>query len=166
MPKEGIDALDIELLKQLIEDSRQSSRTLANKLNAHKDTVRKRIQKMCKLGIIDRFSISINQAKLGKMFPSIWRVIFSIAVLRNRNELIKELLDNKNVVEIDEATPAASHDLLIHAQFADMNEFDDFSRFLKSKDTIDLNRFEVTPIRKQHRRRKRLISAITNKTQK
>ena len=165
MPKEVIDALDIELLKQLIEDSRQSSRTLANKLHAHKDTIRKRIQKMCKLGIIERFSISINQAKLSKMFPSIWRVIFSIAVLRNRNELIKELLDNKNVVEIDEATPAAIHDLLIHTQFADMNEFDDFSKFLKSKDNIDLNRFEVTPIHKQHRRRKRLISVITHKTQ-
>ena len=164
MPKNAIDALDIELLKQLLEDCRQSSRTLAKKLNAHKDTIRKRTQKLCKMGIIERFSISINQSKLCAVYPSIWRVIFSIGIINNRNELIKELLELPNVVEIDEATPSATHDILIHAQFSNMNEFDQFTKSLKSKENIDSSKFQVTPIHKQHRRRKRIISAITKKS--
>ena len=161
MPKDVIDELDTKILKQLLEDNRQSSRALAKKLGAHKDTIRKRIQKMCKIGVIERFTIAINHAKLSAMYPSIWRVIFSIAVLKNRGGLIKELLENIHVIEIDEATPSARHDILIHAQFGNMNEFDEFTKYLKSKETIDPTRFEVTPIHKQHRRRRRIISALS-----
>lgn len=163
MPKNIIDALDIELLKQLLEDSTQSSRTLSKKLNAHKDTIRKRTQKLCKLGIIERFSILINQSKLYEVYPFIWRVIFSIGIIKNRTELIKELLELPNVIEIDEATPSAPHDILVHAQFSNMKEFDKFTKYIKSKENVDSSKFQVTPIRKQYRRRKRIISAIIEK---
>jgi Lrp/AsnC family leucine-responsive transcriptional regulator len=162
MPKKGFDALDIELLKQLLEDSRQTSKELASKLKAHKDTVRKRISSLVSKGVIERFTITINQGKLAELYPSIWRVIFSVAVLRERDALVKELLDNKNVVEIDEASPAAIHDIIVHAQFRHVNEFDEFAHYLKSKSNIDPTKFDVTPIHKQHRRRRRIITAITN----
>jgi Lrp/AsnC family leucine-responsive transcriptional regulator len=166
MPREGIDPLDIELLKQLLEDSRQTSKELALKLKAHKDTVRKRISNLVSKGVIERFTITINQGKLAEIYPSIWRVIFSVAVLRDRDALVKELLEQRNVVEIDEAIPAAIHDIIVHAQFRNANEFDEFAHYLKSKSNIDPTKLDVTPIHKQHLRRKRIIAAITNSKKK
>lgn len=163
MPRKGIDALDIELLKQLLEDSRQTSKGLALKLKAHKDTVRKRINNLVSKGVIERFTVTINQGKLAELYPSIWRVIFSVVVLRDRDAFIKELLDHQNVVEIDEASPAAIHDIIVHAQFRDTNEFDAFAHYLKAKSNIDPTKLNVTPIHKQHRRRRRIITAITNR---
>jgi len=160
MPRKGIDPLDIELLKQLIEDSRQTSKELALKLKAHKDTVRKRINNLVSKGIIERFTVTINQGKLAELYPSIWRVIFSVVVLRDRDAFIKELIDHQNVVEIDEASPAAIHDIIVHTQFRNANEFDEFAHYLKSKSNIDPTKLDVTPIHKQHRRRKRIITAI------
>ena len=160
MPRKGIDALDIELLKQLLEDGRQTSKELALKLKAHKDTVRKRISNLIRKGVIERFTITINQGKLAELYPSIWRVIFSVVVLRDRDAFIKELFDHQNVVEIDEASPAAIHDIIVHAQFRNTNEFDEFAHYLKSKSNIDPTKLDVTPINKQHRRRKRIITAI------
>ena len=162
MPGKGIDALDIELLKQLLEDSRQTSKELALKLKMHKDTVRKRISNLVNHGVIERFTITINQGKLAERYPLIWRVIFSVAILRDRDALVKELLDHQNVVEIDEAIPAAIHDIIVHAQFRDANEFDEFAHYLKSKSNIDPSKLDVIPIHKQHLRRRRIITAITN----
>ena len=132
MPAKIVDELDIELLKQLLEDSRQTNKDLALKLKAHKDTVRKRIGSLVSKGVIDRFTITINQAKLAEMYPSIWRVIFSVTVLKDRDGLVKELLGHPNVVEIDEANPAAIHDIMVYTQFGNVDEFDEFARYLKS----------------------------------
>jgi len=161
MPIKVIDALDIELLKQLLEDSRQTSKDLALKLSAHKDTVRKRIGSLVSRGVVDRFTITINQSKLAELYPLIWSVIFSVTVLRDRDSLVKELLDHPNVVEVDEANPAAVHDIIVFTQFGSVGEFDEFAHYLKSKSNIDPSKLDVTPINKQYRRRIRIITAIT-----
>ena len=162
MSRKGIDELDIELLKQLLDDSRQTSKDLALKLKSHKDTIRKRIGSLVSRGVVMRFTIMINQAKLVEMYPSTWRVIFSVTVLKDREGLVRELLDHPNVVEVDEANPAAIHDIIVYAQFGNVDEFDEFAHYLKSKPNIDPTKLDVTPISKQHRRRDRIITAITN----
>ena len=161
--KRRIDASDIELLRLLMEDSSQTYVRLSEKLNLHKDTVRKRIKNLVNLTVIDRFTIAVNQEKLAELYPSIWRVIFSIAVLRDHDSLVKELLDQKNVVEVDEATPAAVHDILVRTQFRNMEEFSEFTNWLKSKPNVDSSRLDVIPIYKQHKRRRRILSVITPK---
>lgn len=163
MQKANLDALDIELLRLLMEDSSQTYLQLSQKLDIHKDTVRKRIKNLVDRRVIDRFTIAINQDKLAKLYPSIWRVIFAVAVLRERDSLVKELLDHKNVIEVDEATPAAVHDVLVQTQFRNMDEFNEFARWLKSKQNVDSSRLAVTPIYKQHKRRRRILSVITPK---
>ena len=160
MPIKVVDKLDTELLKQLLEDSRQTSKDLAIKLNAHKDTVRKRISSLVSRGVVDCFTIMINQAKLAELYSSIWRVIFSVTVLKDRDGLVNELLDNPHVIEVDEANPAAIHDIIVFTQFGNVGEFDEFAHYLKSKTNIDPTKLDVTPINKQHHRRKRVITAI------
>lgn len=163
MQKRRLDPLDIELLRLLIEDSRQTNIQLSKKLNVHKDTVRKRTRNLIDRKVIERFTIAINQEKLTKLYPSIWRVVFSIAVLSDHDSLVNELLDHQNVVEVDEATPAAVHDILLQTQFKNMEEFNKFTNWLKSKKNVDSSRLDVIPIYKQHKRRRRILSAITAK---
>ena len=161
--KKRLDALDIEMLRLLMEDGSQTYVQLSKKLNIHKDTVRKRIRTLVDRKVIDRFTIAINQEKLAELYPSIWRVIFSIAVLRDHDSLVKELLDHKNVIEVDEATPAAVHDILVQTPFRNMEEFNEFTNWLKSKQNVDSSRLDVIPIYKQHKRRRQILSIITPK---
>jgi len=163
MQKRRIDALDIELLRLLMEDSSQSYIQLSKKLDMHKDTVRKRIRHLVDRKIIDRFTIAINQDKLAELYPTIWRVIFAVAVLRDRNPLMGELLNHKNVIEVDEATPAAIHDILVQTQFRNMEEFNEFTKWLKSQQNVDSSRLDIIPIYKQHKRRRRILSLIVPK---
>jgi len=163
MQKRRIDALDIELLRLLMEDSSQSYIQLSKKLDMHKDTVRKRIRHLVDRKIIDRFTIAINQDKLAELYPTIWRVIFAVAVLRDRDFLMRELLDHKNVIEVDEATPAAIHDILVQTQFRNMEEFNEFTKWLKSQQNVDSSRLDIIPIYKQHKRRRRILSLIIPK---
>jgi len=163
MQKRKIDALDIELLRLLMEDSSHTYVQLSEKLHIHKDTARKRIRNLIDRKIIDRFTITINQKKLAELYPSLWRVIFSVAVLRDHDSLVKELLDHTNVVEVDEATPAAVHDILVRTRFRNMEEFNEFTNWLKSKQNVDSSRLDVIPIYKQHKRRKRILSVIAPK---
>lgn len=142
------------------------SRNLGNRIEKNKDTVRKRIRNLVDRKVIDRFTITINQEKLAELNPSIWRVIFSISVLRDHDSLVKELLDHKNVVEVNESTPAAVHDILLQTQFRNMEEFSEFTNWLKSKQNVDSSRLDVIPIYKQHKRRRRILSVITPKKEK
>jgi len=166
MLKETIDKLDIELMRLLMENSSQTYVQLSKKLNAHKDTVRKRIRNLVDRKVIDRFTITINQNKLTELCPSLWRVVFSIAVLRSHDSLVKELLDHKNVIEVDEATPAAVHDILVQTEFRNMEEFNEFTNWLKSKQNVDSSRLDVIPIYKQHKRRRRILSVIKPKKER
>ena len=70
-----LDSMDLSLLKLLLENSRQSHVQLAEKLGVHKDTVRRRVNKLINLKIIDRFTITINQDNLAEMYPTLTRVL-------------------------------------------------------------------------------------------
>jgi len=44
-----------------------------------------------------------------------------------------------------------------------MEEFSEFTNWLKSKPNVDSSRLDVIPIYKQHKRRRRILSVITPK---
>ena len=77
-----------------------------------------------------------------------------------RASLVKELLNHKSVNEVDETTPSAAHGRLVHAQFENMEEFSEFTNWLKSKNNIDSSRLDVTPIYNHHKRKLRILSTI------
>ena len=160
MQKKTFDNIDIEILRQLLDDSKQTYGQLANSLALHKDTVRKRIKTLVDQQVIERFTININQEKLSEMYPSLWRVVFAVNILRDYDSLIKELLEHQNVIEVDEATPAAVHNVLVHTEFKNMNGLNDFTKWLKSKENVDSTRLTVIPIFKQHRRRRRIATVL------
>ena len=147
-------------MRLLVENSRQSYLELSKKLGVHKDTIRKRVNLLVDKKIIDRFTIAINQDKLSELYPNIIRVYFAIKMLQNHDALVQELLNNKHVIELEEATPVALHDILIQTQFRNLVEFNEFTNWLKSKDDVDSSKLDVMQIYKQHKKRKRIISGI------
>jgi len=166
MSKRRLDDLDFELLRLLIENSNQTYRELSEKLQVHKDTVRKRIKNLVDNKIISRFTISINQNKLAELYPGMWRVMFAIKVFRGHDSMVQELLNHKSVVELNESTPAAVHDILFQAQFKSLEEFNEFTNWLKSKNDVDSSRLDVMPIYRQHKKKRRMISSILAKKRK
>jgi len=60
-----IDKKDIEIIKILEEDSRMSILELGRKVKLSHETVRYRINKLVKKGIIEKFTVSVNKNKLG-----------------------------------------------------------------------------------------------------
>jgi Lrp/AsnC family leucine-responsive transcriptional regulator len=155
-----LDNIDIQLLRRLLDDSKQTYGQLSNKLKVHKDTVRKRIKNLLGQGVIERFTITINQEKLFDLYPYLLRVIFAVNVLRGSDSLVKELLEHQNVIEVNETTPAAVHDILVHTEFRDMNGLNAFTKWLKSKESVDPTRLDVMPIFKQYRRRHRIATVL------
>ena len=155
-----LDSLDLSLLEILLEDSRQSYTQLAEKTGVHKDTVRRRVQRLIDLEIIGRFTININQDNLSEMYPALLRVIYAISINSQPDSIVKELINHKNVIQVDEATPSAAHSILVNTEFKNMRDFREFTNWLKANDNIDASNLVVIPIYKQHKRRKRIVSVI------
>jgi len=63
MPK--LDEVDTRILELLEEDARRSFTEMAEKLNASESSIRKRVSTLQKEGIIRKFTIKVDNTKLG-----------------------------------------------------------------------------------------------------
>jgi len=61
---DAIDAVDMKLLKELKENSRENIATLSKKLGIPRTTVHYRIKKLINEGVIEKFTIKPNYKKL------------------------------------------------------------------------------------------------------
>lgn len=60
-----IDELDLKILKLLEEDGRLAFMDIAKKLRLSESTIRKRVQALKDNGVIKRFTVEIDPAKIG-----------------------------------------------------------------------------------------------------
>jgi Lrp/AsnC family transcriptional regulator for asnA, asnC and gidA len=60
-----IDELDLKILKLLQEDGRLPFMDIAQKLKLSESTIRKRVQTLKERGVIKRFTVEIDPAKIG-----------------------------------------------------------------------------------------------------
>jgi len=60
-----IDELDLKIIRMLQEDGRLSFTNIAGKLKLSESTIRKRVQALQKKGVIKKFTIEIDPAKIG-----------------------------------------------------------------------------------------------------
>lgn len=65
-----IDALDIKIIKALQSDARKPIVQIAKEINANEATVRRRIDKLLKNGIIERFTVILDYQKLGRVIKA------------------------------------------------------------------------------------------------
>jgi len=112
-----LDGIDKKILDNLEKDSRISYTTLAKKLDISDVAVKKRIDKLIEQGIIERFSISIDQKKLGLPLRAFILLKF---VPSEAGQISEELKKIKNVSKI--FTTIGSYDVLIELTCRDIDE--------------------------------------------
>ncbi len=82
-----IDTLDMKIIKSLQGDARKPVIHVAREVGANEATVRRRIEKLLKEGIIERFTVVLDYHKLG-------RIIKAFIGLRVQPAKLKEIVDH------------------------------------------------------------------------
>lgn len=82
-----IDMLDMKIIKALQRDARIPIVKLAREVGANEATIRRRVNKLQKEGIIERFTVVLDYHKLG-------RIIKAFIGLRAQPAKLKEIVDH------------------------------------------------------------------------
>jgi len=128
---EKLDTLDIKVLIELQEDARKSLREIAEKLNVAEGTVYNRINKLKKMGIIEKFIPVIDYSKLGFDITAI------IGITAEGGHLIEveELLAKEpNVTAVYDVT--GEFDVITVARFRSRSELNDFIKRIASLEHV------------------------------
>jgi len=118
---EKIDKLDIEILIELQKDARKSLKEIAEKLDVAEGTVYNRINKLKRMGVIEKFIPVINHSKLGFDLTAI---IGITAEGKHLVELEEIIAKEPNVTAVYDVT--GEFDVITVAKFKtreDLNEF-------------------------------------------
>jgi DNA-binding Lrp family transcriptional regulator len=83
----SLDVLDLKIIRALQADARKPVTRLAKEVGANQATVRKRIEKLVKAGIIQHFTVSLDYHKLG-------RAIKAFVGLRVQPARLREIVDH------------------------------------------------------------------------
>ncbi len=114
-----LDDTDHRIIAALRRDSRQSIRQLAKALHLRPSTVHERIRKLRRDGIIEKFTVKLNNAAIGEGF-----IVFMLVLGKPTQYVGKALLDQPNIKEVFGIT--GEYDMLFKLKFRDVVTFNDF----------------------------------------
>ncbi len=116
-----LDQLDLEILRCLMNNSRESNIKIAEKLRVSEGTVRRRIKKMVDAKVIDRFTVALNPQKLG--FKVHAKIGLDVDPSKfNKVTYLLRRLDEAYFV----ALATGKHDVLMDVFVKDMNALKEF----------------------------------------
>lgn len=125
---EEIDILDLRLLRRLAHNSRISVRSLANQLGIPHTTLYSRIRRLERLGVIKRYTIVPDLAKLGYAITA----ATSVSVEGRHIEELEETVSRRpEIVAVYDIT--GEYDMLIVAKFRGIGELDSFIKWLNKQ---------------------------------
>lgn len=129
-----LDTVDLILLNELQQDSKQSIKKLAEKVNLSITPVHERIKKMESLGIIENYVAVVNAAALGKKLVAYCQV----KLTSHQKELFTEFEEYvRGLDEVLEASyMAGGYDFLLKLILTDMQEYHSFVVHKMSKLSI------------------------------
>ena len=129
--KARIDRKDIEIIKILEEDGRIPVLELARKVKLSHETVRYRMNKMVKSGVIEKFIVRINKKKLGYNIYAVIMIATWNYTEEEWNRLLSYLMENRNIVSVEKIT--GNYDLKIAFWAKDPEELDAISHSIKAR---------------------------------
>ena len=88
--KARLDDVDLEVLRVLRENARLTYREIGERLGLSESTVRRRVKKLVKLGVIRRFTVEVNLEKVGPYVVSFLTVIPSAIKTERVMEELKQ----------------------------------------------------------------------------
>ncbi|MFP3256250.1 MAG: Lrp/AsnC family transcriptional regulator [Candidatus Nanopusillus acidilobi] len=125
-----IDDIDNKIIKILISNSRISNTKIAKLLNISEASVRKRIKKIMKHGIIKKFTVELNYNLLGYK-----RVFIGLNIDKDKIfNILEKISKNKNIKDI--YLTGGDHDILIDFLYSKPEELDEYIKYLQSIEGI------------------------------
>lgn len=125
-----IDDKDSKIIEILKHDSRAPIREIAKLAKIRPSTVHQRIQKLVESGVIEKFTIKLDNRAVGENF-----IVFMLVKGGTSEYIDNKILSNKHVKEVFGIT--GEYDLLIKLKFESVEEFHDFVlTFRKEKKEI------------------------------
>ena len=118
-----LDETDRKILRECMEDSRQSYREIARKIGVSPGTVVSRIRDMEKKGIIEKYTAKLNYEKLGYDLTVITEVTVSNGMIV---EVGNEITKLKEACAIYNVTGDA--DVMVLAKFRNRDELSNFTK--------------------------------------
>lgn len=119
-----LDKTDKKLLYFLQEDSKQTTKELANKLDLSVTAVYERIKKLEKQGVISKYVAIINKQKVEKNFI----VLCHVKLIQHRKEYVINF--EKEVMNLQEVTEcfhvSGDYDYILKICVKDMEEYRNF----------------------------------------
>ena len=112
-----VDKIDQKILSELSEDSSISIPKLAEKINANSSVVYSRIKRLLKNKLIERFTIEVNDKKLGYGVKSLTGINMDS---KQRDNVIQELFKIPGVREVSEVT--GRFDILVTMHAKNLND--------------------------------------------
>jgi len=112
-----LDDKDLAILKELRLNSRESIRDIAKKTKIRPSTVHLRINQLIKHGVIDRFTLKLDNKAFGENF-----IVF--VLIKSNKEIKKSFFENEHVKEVFGIT--GEYDLMMKLKFRDIEQFNDF----------------------------------------
>jgi len=112
---------DMQIVRTLLQDSRIRLDVLAEKLRMHPSTVAYRIQKLKAMGVIQKFTISVDWRKLGK---NVEAAVLINCSPKNVSKVANILSNFIEVIEVHSLT--GFYDILAMVTLRDMEEYKEF----------------------------------------
>ncbi|KPV55413.1 AsnC family transcriptional regulator [Paenibacillus sp. A3] len=141
-----LDEIDAQILKHLSENGRLSNAELGRLVNLTRAAVRDRINQLVSNGIIDRFTITVNPLKAGKMLS----MYFDIEVTwESMQQVIDELKADEEITNVYQMS--GKPHLHVHALLDDPDHAERYMKKLQSIRGITSVHSEVVIARHKER---------------
>lgn len=125
----SIDLFDLKILKVLNKDARKPYRAIAEELDVSDATIRNRINRMLKEGVIKQFNVLVDYHKLGRIIKAFIGLRVQPPKLK---DIVEHLIENPDVQVLYRTTGEV--DLFVEVIFKDMDEL---NGFLESELNLD-----------------------------
>ena len=125
------DKKDIEIIKMLEQDGRIPILELAKRVNLSHETVRYRLNKLRKKGVIEKFIVRINKKKLGYNIYAVIMIATWNYTKEEWQEFLDYLLKKQRVVSVEKIT--GTYDLKIAIWAKNPEELDTVFHSIKTK---------------------------------
>ena len=125
-----MDATDFAICMMLVMNSRMPYRQLAEKFNMSVNSIHKRIKKLVKLGVIEKFTTQF----MGVFFNLTNVVIFGASKAKDLEALLPKLGNHECIYNV---TQASGNFMYFHAHIRNLNELDSLLSFIKQEGEVD-----------------------------
>lgn len=114
-----LDEKDKAIISALRRNSRYSIREIGKITGIRPSTVHQRIKKLVQTGVIERFTVKLNNKEVNENF-----IVFMLVKGETSNYITKKFIQNKFVREIFGVT--GEFDVIMKLKFSDIEEFNKF----------------------------------------